>query len=175
MTFMLQNDLSHIFKKKKTAEFLASDECYYKDLPASHHKSLLWADALHPACCYFQIPAGVWAIHSFCVSVSNSRFPDKLVFVPLMPSGSLRSQACSSFITNQVFSMSRLTQLDVKHSSASIQVWIKVVSMLFPSPQSTVQRKMSWKIVLCLYLCCTKVIECKGHGENIADNGQSTH
>lgn len=28
-------------KKKKTAEFLASDDCYYKNLTASHNKSLL--------------------------------------------------------------------------------------------------------------------------------------
>lgn len=61
------------FKKKKKAAFLASDECYYKDLTATHKKSLLWADALHRACCYFQIPAGS---ERFIPSVLVSVTPD---------------------------------------------------------------------------------------------------
>lgn len=71
MTFMLQN---HSFTRpffKRTAEFLASDGCYYKDLTASHNKSLLRVVALHRACCYFQIPAGSDRfIRSVLVSVS---------------------------------------------------------------------------------------------------------
>lgn len=54
--------------KKKRVELLTSDERRYKDLPA---KRLLRADALHPACCYFQIPAGSGRfIRSVLVSAS---------------------------------------------------------------------------------------------------------
>lgn len=57
--------------------FLASYECYYKDLTASHNKSRLCADALHRACCYFQIPAGSERFILSLLGVSNSIFPER--------------------------------------------------------------------------------------------------
>lgn len=156
-----------IHSRVKQWQFLASYESYYKNLTASHNKSLLWDDALHHACCYFQIPAGSErCIRSFLVSVTPDFQSDiesagcHFWTVTVTPWGSRPSEACSPLMTNSFFSVSRFSHLDVKHRHAVISIWTNMLAKLVFPPVCCAALDIPWKCLseACFVTCCCELL-----------------